>query len=184
MFERCRALVLNADYRPLSYFPLSLWSWQEAVKATFMHRVDIVAEYDFFVRSPSCKIPLPSVIALRKYVPLRRKPAFTRFNVFLRDRFLCQYCDGRYQLEELTFDHVLPRSRGGNTNWKNVVTACSMCNLEKGNSLSSENGRFPKNVPRVPTTHELHEAGKEFPPQFLHQSWRDYLYWNSEIDSR
>lgn len=179
MLETFRVLVLNADYRPLSYFPLSLWSWQEAIKATFMNRVVIVAEYEIFVHSPSCKIPLPSVIALKNYVPLRRNPAFSRFNVFLRDKFLCQYCGDRYPLEELTFDHVLPKSLGGNTNWKNVVTACSKCNLEKGNCFSGENGHFPKNVPRVPTTHELHEAGKYFPPPFLHQSWRDYLYWNS-----
>ncbi|MCW8843120.1 MAG: HNH endonuclease, partial [Rhodobacteraceae bacterium] len=59
------ALVLNADYRPLSYYPLSLWSWQEAVKAAFMDRVDIVAEYDAVVRSPSTEIRIPSVVVLK-----------------------------------------------------------------------------------------------------------------------
>ena len=98
--------------------------------------------------------------------------------------FLCQYCGSRYPAEELTFDHVFPKSRGGTTNWKNVVTACGTCNLKKGSYLSNEKGHFPKNVPRVPTTFELHEAGKEFPPQFWHQCWRDYLYWNSELDTR
>ena len=86
------ALVLNADFRPLSYFPLSLWPWQEAVKAVFLERVNIVSEYDRVVRSPSLEMRLPSVIALKEYVHLDRRPAFTRFNVFLRDSFECQYC--------------------------------------------------------------------------------------------
>jgi 5-methylcytosine-specific restriction endonuclease McrA len=84
--------VLNADFRPLSYFPLSLWPWQEAVKAVFLDRVNIVSEYDRVVRSPSFEMRLPSVISLKEYVQTSRRPAFTRFNVFLRDRFACQYC--------------------------------------------------------------------------------------------
>ena len=90
MREDSPALVLNADFRPLSYFPLSVWSWQDAVKAVFLDRVNIVSEYDDEVHSPSFTMRLPSVIALKQYVPLSRKPAFTRFNVFLRDRFACQ----------------------------------------------------------------------------------------------
>ena len=81
------ALVLNADFRPLSYYPLSLWCWQDVVKAVFLDRVDIIAEYDSFVRSPSFEMRLPSVIALREFVKQDRAPAFTRFNVFLRDGF-------------------------------------------------------------------------------------------------
>ena len=70
--ESCPALVLNADFRPLSYFPLSLWSWQDAVKAVFLDRVIVVAEYDRRVRSPSLEIRLPSVIALKEFVPCKR----------------------------------------------------------------------------------------------------------------
>jgi 5-methylcytosine-specific restriction endonuclease McrA len=84
------ALVLNADFRPMSYFPLSLLSWQDAVRAVFSERVSIVAEYDTWARSPSTQIRLPSVVALRKYQRSARRVAFTRFNVFLRDRFTCQ----------------------------------------------------------------------------------------------
>ena len=118
--DSCPALVLNADFRPLSYFPLSLWSWQDAVKAVFLERVDIVDHYDAYVRSPSFEMRLPSVIALKEYVPAARRPAFTRFNVFLRDRFNCQYCGGDFATNELTFDHVVPKSRGGRTMWTNV----------------------------------------------------------------
>jgi hypothetical protein len=70
--ETCPALVLNADFRPLSYFPLSLWSWQDAVKAVFLDRVSVVAEYDRPIRSPSLTMKLPSVIALKEYVPADR----------------------------------------------------------------------------------------------------------------
>ena len=84
------ALVLNADYRPLSYYPLSLWGWQDTVKAVFLDRVNIVSEYDRCVRSPSFEMKLPSVVSLKTYIRPARYPAFTRFNVFLRDRFICQ----------------------------------------------------------------------------------------------
>ena len=127
--DNCPALVLNADFRPLSYYPLSLWSWQETVKAVFLDRVNIVSEYDRFVRSPTLEMRLPSVVSLKTYVRPALYPAFTRFNVFLRDRFTCQYCGDR---SDLTFDHLIPRSRGGLTRWDNVVTACAPCNLAKG----------------------------------------------------
>ena len=108
--EAFPALVLNADFRPLSYYPLSLWSWQETVKAVFLDRVNIVSEYDRFVRSPTFEMRLPSVVSLKTYVKPALYPAFTRFNVFLRDRFTCQYCGAK---DDLTFDHLIPRSRGG-----------------------------------------------------------------------
>ena len=90
--DGCPALVLNADFRPLSYYPLSLWSWQDAIKAVFMDRVNIVSEYDTVVHSPSFNMKLPSVVSLKTYIKPSRTPAFTRFNVFLRDRFACLYC--------------------------------------------------------------------------------------------
>jgi 5-methylcytosine-specific restriction endonuclease McrA len=106
------ALVLNADFRPLSYFPLSVWSWQDAVKAVFLDRVSVLNEYDTEVRSPSHTMRLPSVIARKDYIPAARRPAFTRF---LRDAFSCQYCRDRYPTPDLTFDHGIRRSRGGRT---------------------------------------------------------------------
>lgn len=175
------ALVLNADFRPLSYFPLSLWSWQDAVKAVFLDRVNIVAEYEGSVHSPSFSMRLPSVISLKEYIPLARKPAFTRFNVFLRDRFDCQYCGEWFPVQELTFDHVVPRSRGGRTNWDNVVTACSACNLRKANKSVKEVKMFPRQPPHQPSTWQLQDNGRAFPPNYLHESWRDFLYWDSEL---
>ena len=179
--ERCPALILNADYRPLSYFPLSIWPWQEAVKAIFRDTVNVIAEYDRTVRSPNFEIQLPSVLALKEFVPMARKPAFTRFNVFLRDQWKCQYCGGDFKTHELTFDHVIPRSRGGRTNWENIVAACRPCNTKKGSKMPNEAGMYPIREPGPPSIYELQDHGRRFPPNFLHESWGDFLYWDTEL---
>jgi 5-methylcytosine-specific restriction endonuclease McrA len=174
------ALVLNADYRPLSYYPLSLWCWQDAVKAAFMDRVDIVAEYDEYVHSPSTRIRIPSVVVLKDYVKPQKRVAFTRFNLFLRDGFLCQYCGSK---GDLTFDHVVPRASGGVTSWENVVAACSRCNLKKGSKSLRRAGMSLRRAPRQPSSEELRNSGRQFPPNYLHDSWMDFLYWDSELES-
>ena len=177
--EKCPALVLNADFRPLSYYPLSLWCWQDAVKSVFLERVSIVSNYERKIRSPSFEMKLPSVIALKNFIKPTQNPNFTRFNVFLRDKFMCQYCGSN---NELTFDHLLPRSRGGKTNWNNVVTACSSCNVQKGGRLLANSGLSLQQKPYEPSTEDLHKNGKNFPPNFLHKSWMDYLYWDVELE--
>jgi len=174
------ALVLNADYRPLSYLPLSLWSWQEAVKAAFLHRVSIVAEYDAVVHSPSTTIRIPSVVVLKDYVKPAKSTAFTRFNLFLRDGFTCQYCGKK---GDMTFDHVVPRARGGRTVWGNVVAACGPCNLKKGARSLRQAGMSLRRAPRRPTARELHDQGRKFPPNHLHESWMDFLYWDAELEA-
>ena len=178
----CPALVLNADYQPLSYFPLSTWIWKDALKAVFLNRVNVVSEYDQEVRSPSTKFKLPSVVSLKDYIPLPEKVAFTRFNVFLRDKFICQYCLNSFKVEHLTFDHVIPRSKGGKTVWSNVVTSCRRCNTLKGNRLLSKIGFNLERLPHTPNNYELKQIGKLFPPNFLHKSWNDFLYWDSELE--
>ena len=134
-------LVLNADYQPLSYFPLSLWGWQETIKAVFLDRVNIVAEYDISVKSTSFSMKLPSVISLKKFIPIKKNIPFTRFNLFLRDEFRCQYCNTKHKASELTFDHVTSRSKGGLSTWENVVSACFKCNNKKG-SLSCHDAKM------------------------------------------
>ena len=174
------ALVLNADFRPLSYYPLSLWPWQEVIKAVFLDRVDVIATYDQVVHSPSFEMKLPSVVSLKSYVPQDRPPAFTRFNLFLRDAFACQYCGSG---DELTFDHVIPRSRGGRTTWENIVTACAPCNLSKGGRTPREAHMYPRRGPTRPSAYELQDNGRRFPPNHLHESWLDYLYWDIELEA-
>ena len=174
------ALVLNADYRPLSYYPLSLWPWQEAVKAAFLDRVDVIATYDDVVRSPSTEVRIPSVVVLREYVKPAKQVAFTRFNLFLRDEFCCQYCGAK---GELTFDHVVPRAKGGVTSWENVVAACARCNLRKGSRSVKEVGFALRKPPRQPGSEELKNLGRKFPPNHLHESWVDFLYWDAELEA-
>ena len=174
------ALVLNADYRPLSYYPLSLWSWQDAVKAAYLDRVDIVAEYDHVVHSPSMQIRIPSVIFLKDYVKPQKRVAFTRFNLFLRDEFCCQYCGAK---GDLTFDHVVPRASGGITSWENVVAACSKCNLRKGAKSMHRAGLSMRKPPRAPAAEQLRNLGRKFPPNHLHESWLDFLYWDAELEA-
>lgn len=179
--EQCPALILNADFRPLSYYPLSLWSWQDAIRAIFRDSVVVVSEYDRTVRSPTHEMKLPSVLALKEYVPAQPRPPFTRFNVFLRDRWECQYCGEPFGTHALTFDHVIPRSRGGRTAWDNIVASCQECNVLKGSKMPQECGMFPMTPPRQPTMYELQANGRKFPPNFLHKSWGDFLYWDTEL---
>ena len=178
--DRCPALVLNADYQPLSYYPLSLWSWQDVVKAVFLERVQVLSAYDRVIRSPGFVMELPSVVALKRYIQPAKFPAFTRFNLFLRDQFVCQYCGAKH---DLTFDHVIPRSRGGRTTWENVVAACAPCNLRKAGRLATDCGMRPRTPPHRPTVRQLHDRGRAFPPNFLHESWSDFLYWDTELEA-
>lgn len=174
------ALVLNADFRPLSYYPLSLWPWQDAIKAAFLDRVDIVSEYDEVVRSPSMSLRIPSVVVLKDYVKPQKRVAFTRFNLFLRDEFLCQYCGNK---TDLTFDHVIPRAAGGVTSWENVVAACAPCNLRKGSKSLRQVSMSLRKPPRQPSASELLNMGRRFPPNHLHESWLDFLYWDAELEA-
>ena len=174
--EACPALVLNADFRPLSYYPLSLWAWQDSIKAVFLDRVNIVSNYDKTVRSPSFEIRLPSVVSLKSYVKPSRHPAF-RFNVFLRDRFSCQYCGSA----RIGLRPSRPPLEGRHHDLENVVAACFNCNCARAicaparphvagaDALSTNSQRSAQN-------------GRRFPPNYLHESWMDYLYWDSVLE--
>ena len=183
IFEKSKqrpALILNADYRPLSYFPLSLWPWQEAIKAVYLKRVNVAAEYEEVVRSEKLTLPLPSVIVLKNYVVPTKAVPFTRATLFLRDEFTCQYCG--YKGKDLTFDHVVPKSRGGKTRWDNVVAACQSCNLRKAAKTTSQAGFKLKKAPTKPSPEVLLNKGKKFPPSDMHKSWNDFLYFEKDFD--
>ena len=183
IFEKSKqrpALILNADYRPLSYFPLSLWPWQEAIKAVYLKRVNVAAEYEEVVRSEKLTLPLPSVIVLKNYVVPTKTVPFTRATLFLRDEFTCQYCG--YKGKDLTFDHVVPKSRGGKTRWDNVVAACQSCNLREAAKTTSQAGFKLKKAPTKPSPEVLLNKGKKFPPSDMHKSWNDFLYFEKDFD--
>lgn len=134
------------------------------------------------IRTPSCAIRIPRVIQLVSYnrVP-RREVRFTRRNIFYRDKHRCQYCNRVLPQRELNLDHVVPLSRGGRSEWANVVTACVPCNSRKGNRLPPEAGMKLFRLPRKPAGHPLMRAiwiGR------FHEEWKSYLdeaYWNVEL---
>jgi len=98
--------------------------------------------------------------------------------LFLRDEFSCQYCGA---LGDLTFDHVVPRTHGGVTSWENVVAACSTCNLKKGSRGLRQTGMNLRKIVKQPKAEELRNIGRKFPPNHLHESWFDFLYWDAEL---
>lgn len=169
------ALVLNADFTPVSVAPLSTWDFERTLRKVLKDRVLVVAEYDVELRSEKIVYKPPSVVALKTYVKKPKKVAFNRYNIFLRDNFCCQYCGGQFSASELTFDHVIPRSKGGKTSFTNIVSACVPCNTLKGSKLL-----LPKVKPFEPTaeqlTRKIHQADK------LHHTWLDYLYWSGALE--
>lgn len=172
------ALVLNADFSPVSTFPLSLWDFARTMRNVLKERVIVLETYDTVLRSPSITYAPPSVVALKDYVRRPDRVPFTRMNVFLRDDFTCQYCSVKLPPRELTFDHVVPRSHGGGSNWENIVAACVRCNTRKGSRTEMR----PLRPPRAPRGRDLI---RKRPPDKagLEKSWLDYLYWSGVLDS-
>lgn len=137
------------------YFPIKVLRWEDAVKMRYEGTVDVVAEYDDEICSPSVTWKAPAVVRLRS-MPRSNKRAvrFSRQNVYQRDGYECQYCPHRRKLpaSELSYDHVVPRASGGRTCWENIVTACRSCNTRKGSKTCDEAGMWPRNAPQRPKT--------------------------------
>lgn len=177
-------LVLNADFRPLSVAPLSKITWERAVHKVMSGRVIQLESYNRVIRSRGSEIQepveivFPSVIALKEYDNQNRPAPFNRAGIFLRDRNRCGYCQGTFASNELTFDHVIPRARGGKTSWTNIVSACTKCNGAKGSKLLSEAKMHLHCDPVVPTCAHLNKIAMEdrkFINQALHKTWLPYL---------
>lgn len=132
-----------------------------------------VVEYrkDCFVHSATEKFPVPSVIAIGRYVKKARVSLkVTRKNLFVRDDYTCQYCDKRFTKPNLTIDHVTPKSAGGPKTWENIVAACKKCNQKKANKLPREAGMFPTNPPRQPSPKMFYNLVDN-----VDDSWRTFL---------
>lgn len=165
-------LVLNADGQPISVIPPSVVNWKEAVTYLFLDKVSVLEWYDdWIVSSASWETRVPAIIMLKDMIKRKRTPRFSRYNLFLRDRFKCQYCSTRQSHKVLTLDHVTPVSKGGNTSWENLVAACAKCNQKRGNN---DNIR-PIREPYVPTYFELANIRKEMDFDVPHPSWREFL---------
>ena len=160
-----QALVLNATYEPLSVV-----SARRAVVLLVNEKAQLVHAGDKSWSSEHLSVPVPTVIRLRRYVkvPYHRRVPLNRRAVFARDGHRCQYCGGRAE----NLDHVLPRSRGGDHTWENVVAACRPCNTRKGNRTLAEAAMSLHSRPRAPRRHGWILIGLGSAP---HPSWNAYI---------
>ena len=175
-------LVLDTSYRPLMRV-----SWQRAITLLFLNKIEIIEEYeDREVRSVTVSIKMPSVIRFLRSIRRKKKAVkFSRENVYARDKGSCQYCKKRVTRSEATYDHVLPRSKGGKTTWENIVIACVPCNQKKGGRLPGPAGMKlatkpvkPKKLPDVRLTMFW---SRGMPPSW--KTWlRSYSYWNGSLE--
>ncbi len=170
-----QVLLLN-----ISYEPLKIINWKKAITMLCLGKVEVIEEYSRDVRSISFTVKLPSVVRLLNVVKRNSSPVkFSRQNIYARDRYKCQYCGRKFSSEDLTYDHVLPKSRGGKTKWENIVTCCMECNRKKGGRTPGEASmrlvRTPEQPAWVPAV-RLTIGFREIP-----SSWRDYLYWHIEL---
>ncbi|MCY4069023.1 MAG: HNH endonuclease [Acidimicrobiaceae bacterium] len=167
-----RVLVLNATFEPLAVV-----SARRAVCLVLDRKVEMVHSTDRAFRSEKRSVAVPSVVRLSRYVNVPRAPRRSpnRRAIFARDRDSCQYCGARAE----TMDHVLPRSRGGQHTWENVVAACRRCNASKRDRLPSESGMRLSRRPAPPsavTWVELAAGG-------LPDVWADYLLPQGDLRS-
>jgi len=176
-----QALLLNATYEPLKVV-----NWQKAITLWCQGKVEVIAHHEREIRSVSVSFKLPSVIRLLRFVKIRRRfdyVPFSRLNIYARDHHTCQYCRKAFATPELTFDHVVPVAQGGRKDWENIVTCCVGCNRKKGGRTPAEAGmrlmRAPKRPDSAPATAIRITFGVHNAPE----SWRDYLYWNVELDA-
>lgn len=140
-----KVLVLNQDYQPIS-----VCNVQRGFLLVFLNKAELLSEVEHHaLRTVTRCYPMPSVIKLHNYVHIPYKGVvLTRQNIFKRDGFECQYCGNE---ENLTIDHVVPRSKKGKSTWKNLVTACKTCNSVKGDYSPEEAGLNLKAAPFKPS---------------------------------
>lgn len=188
-------LVLNRNWQPVGIATVSrtlVKLWNGTARVVDPNDYQIYSWSDWsalqpdddepFIQTTSLRLRVPEVITLMKYdrVP-NRSVAFSRRNLFKRDKFTCQYCQKRPGSEELTIDHVTPRSHGGATTWQNCVVACVDCNSRKANR-TPEQARMPlKREPAQPRWKPVYASiGIRI------DSWSKFVsevYWNVELES-
>lgn len=124
-----------------TYEPLGVISWEKAIHLIFSGKVQTLAEYEQKVSSPTFTMKIPSVIVFKSTKRNKIKSArFSRKNVWVRDEGKCQYCGQHVSPDSYTLDHIIPKTRGGGTNWTNVVTCCYTCNQKKGDKSLQQSG--------------------------------------------
>jgi 5-methylcytosine-specific restriction endonuclease McrA len=130
-------------------------------------------------------LKVPRVVVLQAYDRMpRTQVRFSRQNVYLRDGFTCQYCGKRFARHQLNLDHVVPRSKGGRTNWENIVCSCVRCNLTKGGRTPAQARMTLLRAPKKPSWTSLTPTIGKVP----YKEWLPFLdpvaasYWNTELE--
>lgn len=169
-----RTLLLSQGYEPLATI-----SWQRAISLLTLGKVEVVEEYDRELRSRYLIIKMPAVVrlitAFRRH---KQKVKFSRHNILARDRWKCQYCGIKVKTQDMTMDHVVPRSQGGVTCWENIVTSCEPCNAKKADRTPQQAGMRLKKQPKRPNWVPIFsvQLAGDAPDQ-----WASYMYWTSEL---
>ena len=171
-----QTLLLNQGFEPIKVI-----SWQRAISLLFLGKVEVLEEYDRDIRSVNLIIKVPAVVRLLRAFRRHSRPVkFSRVNIYARDGYRCQYCGVRCSIDELTYDHVTPRSRGGRTTWDNIVSCCCACNARKANRTPVEARMVLRAVPVRPAwipAVQIRVSTRSVP-----DAWRDYVYWTGEIE--
>lgn len=186
VLNRAQTLVLNANFTPIN-MPIKPSGWKETIKNVFLNKVDVIEVYDSVsLRSPSIEFFIPSIVANKRYVKHARKIQFTKANLCLRDDYTCQYCGVSFPSSELTYDHVVPTSMGGRTEWTNIVMACDRCNGAKSNQppgkwISPLGLDRPLHVPIEPTYYMLEAKLRKTKLIIPDARWNTYLGWEGPV---
>lgn len=168
-------LLLTAGYEPIKVVP-----WERAITLLTLGKVEVLEEYDRSVRSPTVVFKVPAVVRLLQVFRRRKKAVkFSRINIYARDRYRCQYCGRTLPIADLTYDHVIPRARGGKTEWENIVAACVPCNARKSDRTPAEAGMRLIKQPIRPTW--VPAMTLRINTRAVPDAWRDYLYWTGEL---
>jgi 5-methylcytosine-specific restriction endonuclease McrA len=162
-----RVLVLNASYEPIN-----VCTMRRATVLVLKARAEILECSGWLLRAEAFSLPQPIVIRLNTYVAIPRdihRRKITRRAIFARDLWTCQYCGA--ERDKLTVDHVIPRSKGGDSSWDNIVTCCTPCNRRKGDRLPAHARMHPRQKPRPPSPMVFVRVATPVIPQ----AWEQYL---------
>ena len=170
-----RTLLLSQSYEPIKVI-----SWQRAFTLLTLGKVEVLEEYDHDVRTVSLILKVPAVVRLLQAFRRHKKPVkFSRVNIYARDKYRCQYCGAKPPISDLTYDHVVPRSKGGRTTWSNIVTCCYDCNREKANRTPEQARMRLRCKPVQPCW--VPAVSIRVSTMSVPDAWQDYLYWTGEL---
>lgn len=159
-----------------SYEPIEIIGWKKAFKLITLGKAEVLREYEYECRTSAVSYRHPAVIRLIKAFPRpKNRVRYSKHNVFARDRWQCAYCRRKFDKEDLTTDHILPKARGGKTCWENIVTCCKDCNTRKKDKTPQEAGMALETIPTIP----------DFIPTFLFslskneipEIWKDFCFY-------